>query len=194
MTGAQSSFPTPHELNLDEEPLPPPPSVAETIPYFHQHGERNCGNHTHESSNQTVARYLSHHNRDASTARNLACSSCQARVTLSQLHDLPCGDMICRDCLLGKAFSVKCSIEMNRQKLEGSQARMTAVNTDFSSHPNMDEQEKKRLVRRYSQLRRSILHLAGLTCCGVRHRFFQDWPVPPSSVPNQRYSCRFSKL
>ena len=40
MTGTAPPLLTPLKLNLDEEPLPPPPSVAEIIPYFHQHGER----------------------------------------------------------------------------------------------------------------------------------------------------------
>ena len=170
MTGTTPPFLMPLKLNLDEEPVPPPPSVAEIIPYFHQHGDRNCGNHKHESSSKTVAKYLAcqgTEGRDPSTACNLACSSCHARVTLNQLHDLPCGEMICRDCLLVKAFSVKCSIEMNRQKLQESRARMTAIDLDFFNHPGMDEMEKQRLVRRYAQLRRSVLHLAGLTCCGV---------------------------
>lgn len=151
---------------IDDAPLPPPPSVTKLIPPFHQHGEHNCGNHQHDISNS----HFSRQNKNNSAAWNLSCTKCHSRATLNQLHDLRCGDLICRDCLLIKAHRVSLSIERNRERIQDSWAQMEALHIYSSTKPDMDLREKKLVARRYGRHKLSILRLAGLTCCGVNMR------------------------
>jgi hypothetical protein len=152
----------------DEDPLPPPSSVAEAVPLFHQHGWQNCGNHTHDLDN---SKCTSRRDKNSTAAASdLACSSCHATATLGQLHDLPCGDLICRDCLVLRAFTVKHNLDVNRDEIDEKRAQMRAIQVDLSNTPSTNVREKRRLHRRHSHLWRSILHLAGLTCCGVNMR------------------------
>ncbi|KAK4040617.1 hypothetical protein C8A01DRAFT_15520 [Parachaetomium inaequale] len=151
----------------DDNPLPPPASVSEAIPPFHLHGERECGDHQHDASNSNFAKYLQRQGKDKSTAWNVACCNCHARVTLNQLHDLPCGDLICRDCVLVKVFSVKLKTEQNREKIQEARAKMGDIDRLFYHARDMTLRQKKEHIRRHEKLQQSVLRLAGFTCCGV---------------------------
>jgi len=168
MASAQRPPLTPNDAPNDA-PLPPPAAVAEVIPPFHQHGPRNCGDHHHDATNQKFSRHFCQ-GEDESTAWNLSCTLCHARATLNQLHDLPCGDLICRDCLLVKALGVTFSINRNREKIQELWVKMEALDVYFCNKPDVEPREKKLVGRRYGRHRLSVLRLAGLTCCRVSMR------------------------
>ncbi|KAK4096998.1 hypothetical protein N658DRAFT_434922 [Parathielavia hyrcaniae] len=155
---------------VDDASQPPPAEVKGTIPPFHLHGERNCGDHVHDPKASHIARYLARHggNRDPSSAWNLPCTNCHARTTLNQLHDLPCGDLICRDCLLVKALTAKLSIERNHAKLHDVRVQLVENHNAFFYPPSpLSARDKRMLLRRNAQLKRSMARLAGFTCCGA---------------------------
>ncbi|KAK4158232.1 hypothetical protein C8A00DRAFT_10993 [Chaetomidium leptoderma] len=154
----------PVDEDLDE---PPPASVADVIPPFKQYGEHNCGDHQHNFNNK------------------LACSNCHTRVKLGELHDLPCGDLICRDCLLVKAFSVKYSIEKNRDEIHESRKKMVDIDLAFFDHPNMISSERNLLIRRHTLLKRKVIRLAGFTCCGVDMRLDRFLPCLSTMVSRE---------
>ncbi|KAL2172962.1 uncharacterized protein P884DRAFT_321074 [Thermothelomyces heterothallicus CBS 202.75] len=165
----------------DDLPLPPPDHVAATIPPFYLYGERECGDHRHDTSNSTSnSNSNSNSNSDnhEAVAWQRACTNCHARATLNQLHDLPCGDLICRECLLVKVLSVKLHIEANHRKIREARTKMRAIDLCFARRPGpggaMTPARKRMLCLRHSRLRASVLCLAGLACCGRDmglHRF-----------------------
>ncbi len=99
----------------------------------------------------------------------MSCSNCQARAALTQLHDLPCGHLICRDCLLVKASGVKRSIETNFRKIRQLRARMGEAEAESTpdSTPEMALEETTTPPRVPLPSERRIARLAGLTCCGM---------------------------
>ncbi|KAK4234478.1 hypothetical protein C8A03DRAFT_18629 [Achaetomium macrosporum] len=164
---ASRPSPKSEPLEVDgDAPLPPPASVASAIPPFQLHGERNCGDHRHDTTDPKFRRrYFVRQGKSESTAWLLACTNCHARVNLNNLHDLPCGDLICRDCLVVAAISVKLEIEKRPSIIWNTRATMTDIEILLAKV--IVPHERKRLVQRHSELQKTVLRLAGLTCCGV---------------------------
>ena len=157
------------EGSVDDAPLPPPASVVEVVPAFQVHGEHNCGEHRYDLCSTSFKKSLDRQRRDPSTAWNLTCSNCHARVTLNQLHDLPCGDLLCCSCLGAMALKIKRSIDKNRVTVQNSRAEMRDIDLYLTSKPSgLDSQQKKKLYTRYRTLEKKVFSLAGATCCGVR--------------------------
>ncbi|KAK4119421.1 hypothetical protein N657DRAFT_659052 [Parathielavia appendiculata] len=156
---------------VDDAPLPPPAEVKDSIPPFHLHGERNCGDHVHDPNSPSYfVRYLALHGRDLSSSWTMSCTNCHARTTLNRLHDLPCGDLICRGCLLVKVLTVKLSIERNRDKLHDVRMQLVDNHNALFYPPSeqpLNARDKRMLLRRDAQLRQSMARLAGFTCCGT---------------------------
>ncbi|KAK3307642.1 uncharacterized protein B0T15DRAFT_510894 [Chaetomium strumarium] len=178
---------------------PPPASVASAIPRFHLHGEHNCGDHRHDITDPKFLRRRSFVRQGGSSSSKagstttasasssttppwlLACSRCHARVTLNCLHDLPCGDLLCRDCLVVAALSVKLEIEKRpgiiwntRVNMADTRIRLAAITTTTTTTAatnkaatDPQERKKKRLVQRHAEYHKEVLRLAGLTCCGL---------------------------
>jgi hypothetical protein len=185
MAAVTQLFTSTHPLpeDMDGAPYPPPAEVKDLIPAFHFHGERRCGDHAHDLSAAHFTHYLARHGKDASSAWTLSCSNCHARSTLNQLHDLPCGDLICRDCLLVKALGVKLSIERNCDKIHDARVQMTDLSKSYWGL--VDPREKRMSLRRHAQLKRSVLRLAGFTCCGVNMRLERFLPCMSAAVSRE---------
>jgi hypothetical protein len=169
-----------------DEPLPPPASVASAIPRFHTYGEHNCGDHRHDdittdpkflrrgrsfirrgsSSRDTGSSTTTSTSASTTTPWLLPCSKCRARVTLNTLHDLPCGDLICRDCLLVAALSVKLEIEKRPGIIWNTRANMADLRIRLLAGKRGGV-DPRRLAQRHAEYHREVLRLAGLTCCGV---------------------------
>lgn len=167
---SETQFPpwgSPQKDGINDLPLPPPKSVAETIPPFHLHDERNCGDHLHDASSVGFKEFLTRYHKDESTAWNAACTICHTRATLNQLHDLPCGDMLCRGCLLMKALRIKVKIDKNHANIQEARKTMVEIDHQFAETPKMDAQERSTLARRLDQARRDIVRFSGFACCGV---------------------------
>jgi hypothetical protein len=96
----------------------------------------------------------------------MACSNCKARAALTQLHDLPCGHLICRDCLLVKASGVKLSIEKNFKKIRGLRTQICEAEPIPAPTPEMIPRDKT-TPRPGPLSERRVVRLAGLTCCGM---------------------------
>ncbi|KAK4246652.1 hypothetical protein C7999DRAFT_41979 [Corynascus novoguineensis] len=161
------------EGDADDGPLPPPKHVAEAIPPFHLHGERQCGDHRHDTSGSILERYLERQGKQASAVWNLACSNCRARTTLNQLHDLPCGDLICRGCLQVKVLSIKLGIDANHERIWQARTTMEGIEHCFRQNLRMTQSQKRALIQGYGQLRRRVLRLAGFTCCGKNMKLYR---------------------
>lgn len=159
-------------MNLDDGPLPPPASIAGAIPPFHLHRERNCGDHRHGPENPNFTKYLQRQGRRDESAWVLPCSSCHARVTRNQLHDLPCGDMICRDCLAATALTAKHRIERNRSQIRDARALMARIEHRLCERGpgQVPGRDRKTHLRRHAQLQKAVVEWAGLACCGVDMR------------------------
>ncbi|KAL2127166.1 hypothetical protein VTI74DRAFT_11211 [Chaetomium olivicolor] len=178
-TQSQPSTPTlsptttyPPSAEFDDDPLPPPTEVAEVIPPFHLHGPRSCGDHRHDpnSPNSNFSKFLKRNRKDASTTWIVPCSICHTRLSLNQMHDLPCGHMLCHNCLTLSAILVKRDIEMNRRHIHDARTKMVEIEYTIQNEPDLEAKEKKMLIRRHGQLQKSALRLAGLTCCGTNSR------------------------
>lgn len=150
-----------------DAPFPPPSSVAEAIPPFHLHGERCCGDHRHSLDNKNFRAYLETQHRGHSSTWLVACSNCQTRTTLNQLHDLPCGEMICRSCVVGRTTRARRELERNHVRIQNNRAKMSEIEQALAGSPGMHPRQRRALARRQSELGRAVMRLAGLTCCGV---------------------------
>jgi hypothetical protein len=168
---APSWIPRFPQEDMAEAPLPPPASVTDVVPAFHLHGDYNCGDHRYNIDSQHFQKWILRQNRDRSTAWNLSCSNCHTRVTLNQVHDLPCGDLVCCSCLNSMALNVKRSIERNRTRIQDARVKIQEIDIYLSKRPlSMDSQvkrERKIMSRRRADLSRSIIHLSGSSCCGI---------------------------
>ncbi|KAH6855570.1 hypothetical protein B0I37DRAFT_402302 [Chaetomium sp. MPI-CAGE-AT-0009] len=151
----------------DDDPLPPPNHVTEAIPAFDKHGEKSCGSHQHDLDSKNFEKYLKRYGKGQSEAWEVACSNCHMRVKLNQIHDLPCGEIICRRCLMVRAFNVKLNIEKHRQDIRAQHIQRMRLNTLFRRNPVMTAEQRKAFVREQATIRRTMLSLAGLMCCGV---------------------------
>jgi hypothetical protein len=146
--------------------LPPPRSVIANIPKFHLHGWENCGNHRYDTTHGHLARMLARNGRRDGRVWTLPCGDCGIRVALNELHDLPCGHMLCRECLLVAGLRVGMKIEMNHVRIREARLEMQEIDRRLYLEPRMGPLQKDMLQRRYSLLRRTVLDLAALTCCG----------------------------
>lgn len=156
------------DVSDGDELLPPPPaSVAEAIPDFHLHGDHNCGHHQHDIGSRRFAKYRKRQRAGESTTPTLGCFNCHTRRTLDQLHDLPCGDLICRECVLVKALIVKLEIDRNHEHIQDAREQMIKAARFLSGSPDINTDERQLLTQHYDQLRQSIVRMSGLTCCGV---------------------------
>ncbi|KAK4130497.1 hypothetical protein BT67DRAFT_214914 [Trichocladium antarcticum] len=165
------TFP-PEDVDAAGAPEQPPASVTEVVPAFHQHGPHNCRDHHHDVGSQAFQKYLLRQNKDKSGAWDLACSKCHGRVTLSQLHDLPCGDFICHSCLNALALHVINSIEKNHLRILDARVKLQELDRYLARRPQttMDSQkrqERKVFSRRRAEYARAITRRAGLACCGI---------------------------
>ncbi|KAL2022634.1 hypothetical protein VTK56DRAFT_4978 [Thermocarpiscus australiensis] len=165
------------QTELDDDALPPPDSVAKRIPPFHLHGEGNCGDHRHGIGDRNVTGQVTRpwlqlsktEGKKQLNKRNWACSKCLTHATLNQLHDLPCGDRICRGCLEAAASKVTRNIENQNQlpKIQESLARIAQYKRCLLKNPDMDNRERNMLIRGQAHHKRTVLKLAGLSCCGT---------------------------
>ncbi|KAL2158697.1 hypothetical protein VTH06DRAFT_4179 [Thermothelomyces fergusii] len=193
MANKQNPFDDGLETEVDDLPLPPPPHVAATIPRFHLYGERECGDHRHDGGHNN-GRNNANNSDNGEASRSwpwrTPCTNCHVRATLNQLHDLPCGDLICRECLLVKVHAVRVYIGANHAKIREARKEMRAIDLSFGrrSAPGdggpaatatatataMTPTRRRLLRQRHDRLRASVLRMAGLACCGVDmglHRF-----------------------
>ncbi|KAJ4294718.1 hypothetical protein N0V88_004952 [Collariella sp. IMI 366227] len=157
--------------------MPPTPTARSRrgYPPFHSHGPRSCGDHRHDATNITsnFPTYLKRHRRVASTDWLIACSTCHRRAGLSEMHDLPCGHMLCRDCVVAAARLVKRSIERNIKQIEDARKKLVEIDAALQGESGVEAREKKMLIRRHAQLQKNVMKLAGLTCCGMNSRLDQ---------------------
>ncbi|KAK3293819.1 uncharacterized protein B0H64DRAFT_374688 [Chaetomium fimeti] len=158
---------SPSRMDVGDEPLPPPAHVADAIPDFHTHGEQRCGNHRHDLKSKNFEKYLQRYGETEPATWKVPCSNCHHRVKLNQVHDLPCGEIICRNCLMVRAFNVKLNIEKHREEIEVERNARWRINMRFRRNPNMTANQRKAVVQKNAAIRRNMLHLAGLMCCGV---------------------------
>lgn len=158
----------PSKMGIEDEPLPPPAHIARLIPAFSEHGEHRCGHHRHDRNKKNVAKYLERYGDYTDSAIwKVACSNCHCRVRLNQIHDLPCGEIICRDCLNVKAFNVKLSIEKSRDEILKVREERKRLEALFVRTSELTEEHKEKFVRSHADLCRKMLRLAGLMCCDV---------------------------
>lgn len=154
---------------MADGPLPPPAHVARLIPAFSQHGEHKCGHHRHDlEKKKNFAKYLQRYGDETESATwKVACSNCHCRVKLNQIHDLPCGDIICRNCLMVRAFNVKLNIEKNHEDILAVRKKRERLETLFIQSRKMTREDRETFTQNHDDTRRKMFRLAGLMCCGV---------------------------
>ncbi|KAH6632830.1 hypothetical protein F5144DRAFT_491615 [Chaetomium tenue] len=168
MATSQNPFldPSP-EMDMADEPLPPPDHVLMLIPPFNHHGEHKCGYHRH-GLKKNFAKYVRRFGGDTESATwNVACRNCRCLVTLNRVHELPCGDLICRDCLMVRAFNVKLNIEKHHRRIQSVRERREDLETSFIQSQDMSREGRDKFIQDHDDIRRVMFRLAGLMCCGV---------------------------
>ncbi|EAQ87128.1 hypothetical protein CHGG_03747 [Chaetomium globosum CBS 148.51] len=156
------------EMDMADEPLPPPDHVLRLIPPFNHHGEHKCGHHRHNLKEENFAKYVRRFGDDTESATwKVACRNCHSRVTLNQIHDLPCGDLICRGCLMVRAFNVKLNIERHHKRIQAVREKREDLETRFIESQDITPQDRQKFIQDHDDIRRVMFRLAGLMCCGV---------------------------
>ncbi|KAL2196699.1 hypothetical protein P885DRAFT_69192 [Corynascus similis CBS 632.67] len=156
------------EGDADDGSLPPPKY-------------RQCGDHCHDTSSSILERYLERQGKQASAVWNL--------------HDLPCGDLICRGCLQVKVLSIKLSIDANHERIWHARTVMEDIDRCFRQNPRMTQSQKRALIQGYGQMRRRNMKLYRFVSCLSPKPSRDLWIItqwvrdPPSHQRGLRWHC-----
>ena len=187
---------------IGDAPLPPPRSITRRIPPFHRHGAHNCGQHQHEPNLKNAE--ASANGRDNRTARPSAiappapCSRCEATVAAGELHDLPCGHLLCRACLVVRATNTISLVEDGAWHIEmdkrlaayASLGRRIRIMSMQRHGGETDAAEREGYYqRRRLKLRLEVLALAGMVCCGRPMRLGRFAACLPRDVSACYWIC-----
>ncbi|KAH6619106.1 hypothetical protein B0J18DRAFT_411444 [Chaetomium sp. MPI-SDFR-AT-0129] len=165
----------PIEGPLDDEPLQPPPSVLLAIPPFHLHQGDHCCSHNHDFSGPVFAAHIQPRKQEQNGPYTnphenllLPCTDCHVSTPSHKLHDLPCGDVLCRLCLVARVAHVQKRIAQNHTEIQRLSHKIHHIDrylrTIQTTNPLTGDRQKRYLAHRQFY-HRTIARLAGLTCC-----------------------------
>src|SRR3569833_528621 len=140
------------------EPNPTPPVLHSCIPNFAHCGEDNCGEHSPSFLTPSYA-----------TRRR--CISCSRLVRIQNLHPLPCGHDLCRDCLDIAVGKIDQCIS-SRDRWDTSVEPLLETRNDCLIRAGQAiEQSLPSLAARYTEeADRALLQAQRalkMTCCGM---------------------------
>lgn len=157
------------ENPVDDEPLPPPPSVAEAIPDWSICGPQSCGDHHHHPA--LVHPGLAQENA-ADSSPDFVCDVCDGRESTLQMHLLHCGHRFCRPCLNLAATVAHSTILENEEEID----LLLSLHDDFAEDAYLNRDKPKlaaTLKEKALSWRREAWELSGFMCCGEMSGFWK---------------------
>ncbi|KAK3391186.1 hypothetical protein B0H63DRAFT_520380 [Podospora didyma] len=188
-----------------EEPLQPPNDVLNAIPPFHLYGPKNCSDHLHnltemqnlyetdQSSSPNTdkepplkkPRYAQEgpHSNPQTTPFKLmewVCSDCVGIYQPMDLHDLPCGHMLCLPCLEERAREVPNMLGKYQYQLNRALTQKYSIESKLQQHDQYPTSSRRTLsesqpslLRKLAEAEQSLSVFSGRACCGINMELFR---------------------